>query len=185
MYPNIMARHYNKNPINLALGGSGNYRTFDLFGQLDFSDANTAVVMQLAQPSRIRWYHPDKKCIHDQMLSQHPDRTLLTVYHDHFLLYDLIRQLRVVVNCCRASKTKLIIWSLVRFKDSELDSAVETYLSQFPEYVFVDPRVYRVDNGTDGPADVVDPDSPVGHPGPRSHSKLAQILIEHLDKLYH
>lgn len=182
MYTSIMAKHYNKNLINLAKGGHGNYRSFDLFGQLKFTDEETIVVLQLTELSRIRWYNNQ---IVDQMLSNDPNRSLLTVYNDKFLIYDLIRQLRILVNFCRAQKLKLVIWSIARFWDSELDDCIEKYLSKFPEYIFMNNRLnepdsYRVDNGTDG----INQQLGAGHPGPNSNKLIAKKLIDHLTKIY-
>jgi len=184
-YSTIIANYFNKNEINLAKGGCGNYRSFDLFGQLEI-DNNAVVVLQLTELSRIRWY---ADTIYERQLSNPTNdahhKTLVTVYNDKFLIHDLIRQLRVIVNYCRAKNLKLVVWSIARFNDQELDTIIETYLSKFPEYIFMDNRLdtvdsYRVDNGTDGRNKPVG----VGHPGPESHKLLAEKLIKHLNTLY-
>lgn len=180
-YSRLISAHYNKKEINLASGGDGNYRSFDLFGQLNFVDNGTKVVIQLTELSRLRLY---THRIVDQRLSTNPTVELLTVYNDKFLIYDLIRQLRIVINYCRSRELKLVIWNIARFNDELLDNALETYLEKFPEYVHLDnrlntPTTYRVDNGTDGTTELG-----TGHPGPKSNQLIAEKLIAHFDKLY-
>ncbi|CAB4128666.1 hypothetical protein UFOVP112_52 [uncultured Caudovirales phage] len=184
-YSSIVAEQLDKQEINLAKGGCGNYRSFDVFGQLNI-DNNATVILQLTELSRIRWYTDS---IYERQLSNPANddyhRSLLTVYHDKFLIHDLIRQLRIIVNYCRAKDLKLVIWSIARFNNQELDTAIETYLSKFPEYVFLDNRLntpdsYRVDNGTDGRNRPLG----TGHPGPESHKLIAEKLVKHFNKLY-
>jgi hypothetical protein len=172
-YSSIFSRYYNKQEINLAASGSGNYRSFDLIGQLNIT-SGASVVLQITELSRIRWYH--KKSVKDIMLSVAPNRELLTVYNDEFLIYDLIRQLRIITKLCRVNDIKLIIWSIAR--PGIWHDNLETYLSKFPEYIYLDSRrnadtSYYVDNATDGL-----------HPGPGSNQLIAEKLIDHFNKLY-
>jgi hypothetical protein len=180
-YTNLMSQLLQKNEINLAQGGGSNYRSFDLFGQLDIREGAT-VILQLTDLSRIRWYDNDK--IHDIMLSTNPDRHLLYTYNDKFSIYDIIRQLRIIINYCRVKKIKLIIWSIARFNNEFLDNVIEQYLKKFPEYIYMDNSLdgvntYRVDNGSDG-SEVLGS----GHPGPKSHEIIAEQLMAHFKKLY-
>lgn len=180
-YSYLMSNLLGKAEINMAAGGKGNYRSFDLFGQLNISEGAT-VILQLTDLSRIRWY--DNSAINDIMLSNQPTRQLVYTYNDKFCIYDTIRQLRIVVNYCRAKKLKLIIWSIARFNNEFLDNTFEYYLSNFPEYIYLDnsldgPDTYRVDNGDDG-----DEKLGTGHPGIKSHSMIAEKLIVYLRKLY-
>lgn len=166
--------------INLSKGSTGNYRSFDLFSQLDFTEG-ASVLIQLTELSRVRWYDNG---INDRQLSVKPHAALLDVYHDKFLIYDLIRQLRLVVEYARVKKLKLVIWSIASLGNTELDSVLEKYLSKFPEYLFLDKRIgqensYRVDNGLDGPGELGQ-----GHPGPNSNKIIAARLLEHYRKLY-
>ena len=180
-YSHIISKLLGKNEVNLSAGGKGNYRSFDLFGQLDITEG-TIVVLQLTELSRIRWY--DDNSINDIMLSNQPTRQLVYTYNDKFCIYDTIRQLRIVVNYCRVKKLKLIIWSVARFNNEFLDNTFEYYLSKFPEYIYLDNSLdgvnsYRVDNGSDGNETLG-----TGHPGLRSHNIIAEKLIVHLEKLY-
>ena len=180
-YSCIMSKLLGKNELNLAAAGKGNYRSIDLFGQLDIPEGTT-IILQLTGLSRIRWY--DDNSINDIMLSNHPIRQLVYTYNDKFCIYDTVRQLRIVVNYCRAKKLKLIIWSIARFNNEFLDNTFEYYLSNFPEYIYLDNSLdgedtYRVDNGSDGNETLG-----TGHPGLKSHSIIAENLMIHLEKLY-
>ena len=180
-YSHIISKLLEKNEVNLSAGGKGNYRSFDLFGQLDITEG-TIVVLQLTELSRIRWY--DNNSIDDIKLSNNPTRQLLFTYHDKFCIYDTIRQLRIIVNYCRVKKLKLIIWSIARFNNEFLDNVIDQYLNKFPEYIYMDnsldgTNTYRVDNGSDG-SELLG----TGHPGPKSHEIIAEQLMTHLKKLY-
>lgn len=180
-YSTIVSKQLNKNELNLSKGGTGNYRSFDVFGQINFKPG-TSLVLQLAELSRVRWY--DNRII-DQQLSVKPSKELLAVYTDKFLIYDLIRQLRIIVDSCRARQIQLVIWSNASLGNTELDTILETYLSKFPEYLYLTkkinlPESYRVDNGKDG----ANQELGVGHPGPESNKIIAQRVIEHYNKLY-
>ena len=96
----------------------------------------------------------------------------------------MIRQLRILVKYARLCKIKLIIWSIARTNNFELDNIIETYLAKYPEYIFMDNRLgvarsYRVDNGTDGTSVLGN-----GHPGPKSNLIIAEQLLAHYHKLY-
>jgi hypothetical protein len=180
-YATHMANSLGKTPLNFAKDGFNNYAIFDLFSQCDFVDSDIPVVVQITQLARVQVY--DRK-LRGILLSNEPTPRLLEVYNDKFLIYDMVRQLRMLVKYARLKKIKLVIWSIARMWDQILDNIVETYLSKYPEYVFMDNRLgvqgsYRVDNGTDGslvPGD--------GHPGPKSNEIIAEQLLAHYKKLY-
>lgn len=176
-YSTLLSKALGKNEINLALGGHGNYRSFDLFGQVDI-EKNTAVVLQLSGLQRLRHY--DKGII-DMMF---PTKELLGYCNDEFLIYDLIRQLRHIINYCRAKDLELMIWSIARFNNERLDNIIEVYLKQFKEYIYLNndldhPDTYRVDNGSDGTAELG-----TGHPGPMSNKLIFEKLYNHYKSLY-
>ena len=66
-YSTILSQHYNKTEINLSKGGTGNYRTFDIFGQIEFNPGSM-LVLQIAELSRIRWY--DNRIVDQQLFPQ-------------------------------------------------------------------------------------------------------------------
>lgn len=181
MYPALLANHFNKQEKNFAKGGHGNYRSFDILSETELEN-DSVVIFQLTELSRIRWYD---KSLRDIILSQSDDRCLSYVYNDRFLIHEVIRNLNLLVKLCRAKNIKLIIWSIARFGDEDLDNFFENQLSIYPEYVFLDnsldgPDTYRVDNGRDGEG------LPVGegHPGPMSHQLIAKKLIAKYNQLY-
>ena len=180
-YATHMATSLGKTSLNFAGGGLNNYVIFDLFSQCDFVDCDIPVVVQLTQLSRVQVYDTKLKSI---LMSNQPTPGLLEVYNDKFLIYDMIRQLRMLVKYARLCKIKLVIWSIARTNNSELDNIIETYLTKYPEYIFMDNRLgsngcYRVDNGTDGSLVLGD-----GHPGPKSNVIIAEQLLTHYNKLY-
>ena len=180
-YATHMANSLGKISLNFAECGLNNYAIFDLFSQCDFVDNDIPVVVQLTQLSRVQVYDTKLKSI---MMSNRPTPGLLEVYNDKFLIYDMVRQLRMLVKYARLCKIKLILWSIARTNNSELDNIIETYLTKYPEYIFMDNRLgvdgsYRVDNGTDGSSVLGD-----GHPGPKSNVVIAEKLLTHYNKLY-
>ena len=181
MYTSLISKHFDKIQVNFAKGGHGNYRSFDILSETELEN-DSIVIFQLTELSRIRWYD---KSLRDIMLSQSDDRCLSYVYNDRFLIHEVIRNLNLLVKLCRAKNIKLIIWSIARFFDEELDTFFEKKLSIYPEYVFMDNRLdtqdtYRIDNGRDGEG------LPVGegHPGPLSHQIIANKLLAKYSQLY-
>ena len=176
VYGSLLGNYFNKNVLNFAKGGKGNYRSFDLIGQTDF-ESGSILILQLTELSRIRWYTTE---IQDLMMSVGtPPRELIHTFHDRFLIYDLIRQLRIIVELCRSKKVRLVIWSIAKLFDDELNNIIEYYLHKFPEYIYINPE-YRVDNGQDG----INQPIGNGHPGPKSHAIIAQVIIKHFESLY-
>jgi len=180
-YATHMANTLGKTPLNFAERGLNNYAIFDLFSQCDFVGDDIPVVVQLTQLSRVQVYDTRLRSV---MMSNEPTPGLLEVYNDKFLIYDMVRQLRMLVKYARLKKIKLVIWSIARIWDSTLDTVIETYLSKYPEYIHMDGRLgtedsYRVDNGTDGSLVLGD-----GHPGPKSNIIIAEQLLAHYKKLY-
>jgi hypothetical protein len=180
-YATHMANALRKTPLNFAERGLNNYAIFDLFSQCDFVDNDIPVVVQLTQLSRVQIYDNKLKSI---LMSNDPTPGLLEVYNDKFLIYDMVRQLRMLVKYARLKKIKLVIWSIARTFNDTLNNITETYLTKYPEYIFLDDRLnvqgsYRVDNGTDGSSVLGD-----GHPGPKSNVIIAEQLLAHYTKLY-
>lgn len=181
MYPALLAKYFNKTEKNFAKGGCGNYRSFDLLSKTDLQD-NSILIFQITELSRIQWYDTS---LEDIMISQAADRCLSYVYNDRFLIHEVIRNLNLLVKLCRAKNIKLIIWSIARFGNEELDTFFENKLSTYPEYVYLDNSLdgndtYRVDNGSDGQGKPIGE----GHPGPISNQIIAKKLIDKYNQLY-
>lgn len=179
-WTSIFSNTIKKNQVNFAIGGLNNYSSFDLFSQLEFESDQNIVVLELTELARIQWY--DQR-LHNVMLQWEKSRLLVPVYNDHFLIFELLKTLRYFVMVCRLKNLRPVIWSIAR--PGNLTEALEHYLAQYPEYVYLDngldsPDSYRVDNGFDGAGHPVG----VGHPGVESHKLIAQKLLAHFNQLY-
>lgn len=183
-YTSIMSADLNKKEINYSHGGLSNYNSFDNLSKLEFAHPHVPLVLQITELSRIKYYDAQKNLIRDRLLSNEPNRTLLEIYTDKFLIYELERHLNLSVKYARSMKVNLIIWSIARVFDFETNRLIEDCLTQFKEYVYLNNALdsadsYRVDNGTDGTAQLG-----TGHPGPESHKLIAEKLLVHYKKLY-
>jgi len=183
-YTSIMSADLNKKEIVCCKGGSSNYNSFDDFSKLEFSQPHVPMVLQITELSRIKHYDAQKNLIRDRLLSNEPSRTLLEIYTDKFLIYELERHLNLSVKYARSMKVNLIIWSIARVYNFETNQLIQDCLTQFKEYVYLSndldsPDSYRVDNGTDGTSQLG-----TGHPGPESHRLIAEKLLAHYKKLY-
>lgn len=181
-YSALMSTELGYKEYNLADQILNNYKSFDVFSQLNFSSNKHIIVLQLTELSRIQTFQYGTPNI--RQLSNQPSRCYLEIYHDRFLIFELIKNLRYLVSVCRLKSLPLIIWSIARLAPN-LQAVLERYLQQFPEYVYLssdldDPDSYRVDNGSDGGAEIGS-----GHPGPVSHRRIADRLIKHYQELYH
>lgn len=180
MYPAIVSRYYNCNEVNYAKKGGSNYRSFDLISTINI-DSDSVIVLQLTELARIRWHDTVLK---DIMLSNTTNRCLVSVFNDEYLIHELKRHLRLLVSLCRSKQAKLVIWSIARFYNEKLNQELESFLSSFSEYIYLDNSLeskdsYRVDDGLDSTGILG-----TGHPGPKSHQIIAQKLIDKINSLY-
>lgn len=179
-WTHIFSQSLKKNQRNMSVPGTNNYSNFDLFSQLEFESDQNIVVFEITELSRIQWYDQQLKNI---MIQWDHSRTLLPVYNDYFLIFELLKNLRCFMMLCHLKKLRPVVWSIA--KPGKLHEIFENYLSQYSEYVYLDNSIggadsYRVDNGLDGAG------KPLGHghPGPESHKLIAQKLLAHYNKLY-
>ena len=179
-WTSIFSHAIEKNQRNFALPGLNNYGSFDLFSQLEFESEQNVVVLEITELARVQWYNQK---LQNVMIQWDHSRQLLPVYHDQFLIFELIKNLRCFIQICRLKKLRPIVWSIAR--PGKLTDVLEGYLSQYPEYVYLNNSIgsadtYRVDNGSDGAGEKVG----VGHPGVESHKLIAQKLLTHFNQLY-
>ena len=181
-YSTIVAKHFNKNAVNLArmfptLGT--NYKTVDLFSQCDFCEGQI-VVVHVAPLWRLR-YCSENNTLYDWQMSQGYNadpllsRQLIEVYTKEFLFYQLLVNLRLIIKIARASKLRLVLL-LDNYKDEQsISHEDQMYFYQFKEFIpgtkianemFED---YAEDNL---------------HPGIFSNQLIAQRIIEHIEKVY-
>jgi hypothetical protein len=179
-WTSIFSNAIEKNQVNFALNGLNNYSSFDLFSQLEFESDQNVVVLEITELARVQWYNQH---LHDIMIQWDHSRVLLPVYNDHFLIFELIKNLRQFMLICKLKNLRSVVWSIAR--PGTLTETFEGYLAQYPEYVYMDNcldsnSTYRVDNGSDGNGKPVG----VGHPGVKSHQLIAQKLLAHYNQLY-
>jgi len=179
-WTSIFSKEIKCNQVNFAFEGLNNYSSFDLFSQLNFESEQNVVVLEITELARVQWYN---QRLDNVLIQWNHSRTLLPVYNDQFLIFELVKNLRYFMQLCKFKNLRPIIWSIAR--PGKLTDILEGYLSQYPEYVYLDnsidgPDTYRVDNGSDGAGQKLG----VGHPGVESHKLIAQKLLAHFNQLY-
>lgn len=182
-YAGIVSAELGKKCTNLAESGQNNTTMFDQFSHMNF-EPGSSLILQLTELSRISVWSDQHKRIECVFLGRNGTRSQVEVFSDEFLIYELMRNLRLTVNLCRAKKVKLVIWSIIRTPGSNNWQILERALKSFPEYVYLEsalnlPNSYRVDNASDG-TEVLG----TGHPGPLSHERIAHQLLAHYRTLY-
>jgi hypothetical protein len=184
-YTNIMCEQLDKEEVNFAYLGANNYSSFDTISQLQLVP-NSSLVLQITSLARIKYYDHDCHEIKDRIFSNPPfSRTLMSVYTDEFLIYELDRYLNLVTKYTKAARANLIIWDVTNVFDITVDRKIRDCLKQFKEYIHLtsalgQPDSYRVDNGTDGEGKSLG----TGHPGTESHKLIAKKLVDHYNALY-
>jgi hypothetical protein len=173
-YASILAKHFHKNKINLSQPGGSNYRSFDIFSQLDFHPGQL-VVLQLTELARLR-YCSDDKLLQEIPLASSKSTTsaMLELYNDNFLLYEQLVQLRLVIKLAREKNLRLIFW-LIDYKDKNLYSKeCQMYFYEFKEFI----PAYAIENF------IVDLAEDKVHPGIESNRILATAIIQHIERTY-
>ena len=154
-------------------GYLNNYEMFDLLGQVDL-EPGASVILQFTELGRLCIYNKLTNTFDNRILEQLGSQPHNEVYTDEVLISEVLRHLALFVKYARRQQIRLVIWSIMRFKDQTFTDLFEQYLSQYPEYVYIDGvQHYQVDLGYDSM-----------HPGPGSHAIIARILLEHYQKLY-
>jgi hypothetical protein len=154
-------------------GYLNNYEMFDLLGQVEL-EPGASVILQFTELSRLCIYNKHTNTFENRILEQLESRSHNEVYTDEILISEVLRHLAMFVKYARQQQIRLVIWSIMRFKDQTVTDIFEEYLSQYPEYVYIDGmQHYQVDLGYDDM-----------HPGPGSHAIIADMLLAHYRKLY-
>jgi len=154
-------------------GYLNNYEMFDLLGQVDL-EPGASVILQFTELGRLCIYNKHTNTFDNRILEQLDSASYNEVYTNEVLISEVLRYLEMFVKYARERKIRLVIWSIMRFKDQDLNDIFENYLNQYPEYVYIDGvQHYQVDLGYDNM-----------HPGPGSHAIIARMLLEHYRKLY-
>ena len=154
-------------------GYLNNYEMFDLLGQVEL-EPGASVILQFTELGRLCIYDKNTNIFNNRILEQLDSVSYNEVYTDEVLISEVLRHLTMFVKYARERKIRLVIWSIMRFKDQHLNDIFEGYLNQYPEYIYIDGvQHYQVDLGYDDM-----------HPGPGSHAIIADMLLEHYQKLY-
>ena len=170
-YAHVMSRSLGL--VERRHGYLNNYEMFDLLGQVDL-DPGSSVILQFTELGRVCIYDKNTNTFNNRILEQLGSKSHNEVYTDPVLISEVLRHLAMFVKYARQQQIRLVIWSIMRFKDQQLNDMFEEYLSQYPEYVYIDGvQHYQVDLGYDDM-----------HPGPGSHAIIADMLLEHYRKLY-
>lgn len=176
-YSTIIAKHFAKNPVNLAdpnTGAGNNDRTFEIYTQLDFQK-NQIVVVQIAPIERVRWCDEDARlknlALRNTNISNH--RAMLHVFNRKYLLYRLLNHVRAMIKLARAQNLRLVLW-LDNYKLDQEFLKEQMCFYEFPELIS---KNVLQDYSFDVAEDKL-------HPGVKSNIFLAERIITHIERLY-
>lgn len=179
-YVKYVSRHFLQQPLNLALGGRGNFRSFNIFRQIDFYPEQL-VVLQLTDIGRIRYFNNDNfdTALTESQMVNVKRRSYFDVYNDKQLLFETLEHLEYTVKLAKLLNLRFVFFNLGgntlgdnSEENNQLRSLTEYYLSDYREYI---PSVLKqnVDRGTDGL-----------HFGPNSHQIWANLVIKKIKEIY-
>lgn len=179
-YYSIVSKHYNLIPLNLAKGNKGNFRSFDIFNQVNFI-SNQIVVLQLTDFARLKYFPNDlpETKLHESQLYLIKNPAYIEVYNDKQLIYNTLSRLDLIVKFCRSNNLRLVFFNLGNVPNFDNDPGndrykkiVEYYLSNYKEYI---PDVVSkcVDRGKDNL-----------HWGKLSNQMFADEIIKKIESLY-
>lgn len=181
-FTNKLAKHFNKNCVNLAFkfnnnngyGIANNDKIFDIFLGLDFVE-HQLVVIHLAPFDRIR-YCNETNTLTDIQLAQYKGKNfleLIDVFSRSYLFYRTLAQIKAMIQLARSKKLKLIV-CLDNYKIDHTRQIEQLYLYEYQEVV---PKTllenFVIDVGNDNL-----------HPGVASHDLLARTVIEYIKTIY-
>ena len=174
-YSTLVAKHFDKEILNLAVPGGSNSLIFDRYTQLDFYPGQL-VVIQLTHPGRLHYCDTNQRlqAVRFADNSHSLNRQMIEIYHRDFLFYELLIKLRAMISIARAKNIKLVFW-LINYKDEMIYSKLDqTYFYNMPEFVPAScVENYILDSGTDNI-----------HPGIQSNKFIADTLIEYIENVY-
>jgi hypothetical protein len=171
-----VAKHFDKELLNLGVGGGSNNLIFDRFTKLNFQPGQI-VVLQFTLLERLHYCNANKKLISMQFADL-PDnqltRSMLEVYHKDFLFYELLVKIRAIITIARLQKLKLVFWLLDYKNESKYSKLDQTYFYNLPEFV---PYSWMSDYIVDVAEDNM-------HPGIESNKIIANTLINYIETVY-
>jgi len=171
-YANQVAKYFNKNSVNLAEPGGSNSWIFNKFVQTQFLPGQM-VVVQLTGISRLKYVNEDRKV--SNVLLSHPNimtKSMIEVYNDRYLFYNLLYQVTAMVELARSKKLKMVFW-LWNYK-GEYTKEDQTYFYDMPEFV---PASLLENFAIDVAEDNI-------HFGIKSNQNISSKIIEYMKKIY-
>jgi len=174
-YSSIVAKHFDKELLNLGVSAGSNSLIFDRYAQLDFYPGQL-VVIQLTNLDRLHYCDTNQKLRKVRFVENDSilNRLMVEIYHKDFLFYELLIKIRAMISIARAKKIKLIFW-LINYKDEMIYSKLDqTYFYDMSEFVPASwMENYMLDLGTDNI-----------HPGILSNRFIADTLIKYIETVY-
>jgi hypothetical protein len=175
-YSTQVAKHFNKELLNLGTGAGSNSLIFDRFTQLDFFPGQI-VVVQLTMLDRLHYCKQNRqlgKIMFANAADVDLNKKMVEVYHKDFLFYELLSKIRAMVTVARAKKLKMVFW-LINYKNELVYSKLDqTYFYDMPEFV---PASWMENFIMDKAADNL-------HPGIQSNKFIANTLIKYIETVY-
>lgn len=171
-YANRVAKYFNKNCVNLAQPGGSNSWIFNKFVQTQFLPGQM-VVVQLTGLGRLRYVNKDGKI--SNVLFNTPNdklKSMIDVYNDKYLFYNLLYQVIAMVELARSKQLKMIFW-LWNYK-GEYTKEDQTYFYDMPEFV---PATVLENFAVDLAEDNI-------HFGIQSNQIIASKLVEYMKQIY-
>lgn len=179
-YYYIVSKHFNLDPLNLAVMGKGNFLSFSIFNQINFFK-NQIVVLQLSDFARLRYYPNDlhNTKLHESQLYHINNRAYIEVFNDKQLIFNTLMIIDAMTKFARSFGLRFVFFNLGDAPDFPKDpnqdqfkKTVEFYLSDYREYV---PNVLSkgVDRGSDNQ-----------HWGKLSNQSFAAEIITKIESLY-
>jgi hypothetical protein len=179
-YVNLISTHFNQPILNLAESGKGNFRSFDIFNNLEFYK-NQKVILQLTDFARLKFY-PDSSpttIVNESQLYHIKNKSYIDVYNDKQLIYMTLSRLDSVIKYSRSFGLNFVFFYLgntpnfsEKPEDDFYKKTVEYYLLDYKEYIS-NILQKNVDRGTDNL-----------HYGPHSHKIWANEIINKIQTLY-
>jgi lysophospholipase L1-like esterase len=178
-YAELVSKYFHSDAINLAQPSKGNFKSFEIFNQIDFFPRQK-IVLQLTDIGRLQVFlKDDQSNITETQLYNLEDRAYLKVFNDKQLLYMMLDRLDLILKYARDLNLQLVFFNLGGNPDLDnseennfIRRTTEYYLRAYPEYV-PDVLSQNIDRGTDGL-----------HFGPHSHAIWAELITKKFQELY-
>jgi hypothetical protein len=165
VYPTLVAKYLNKDPLILGNSGKGNYLLEHVLNLYSLKDSN--VVIQFTDIFRLRYYNSAGKIIEKQASGYTMEEA--NMYTEEKLVKDFLELVNRVVIRLRDANANFVFFQLTHHHPTDLQIHYE--LSKYKEFCWLPDS--RQDNADD---DL--------HFGIKSHKLIADRLIQRWNVLY-